>query len=362
MITSNCKTGCENVSTLTYQWNLFMFFQASPNDVQEKWIPYTNLTYVKGIRNSYNNYITINTNYFKNKINKGTDTSELTIGAEVFNSNPNVFRWKAQFSLLAVSKQNGIGNGASSLILQLNKIPYNGSCEISPDTGTSFSTIFKFKCQNWIDDDGFIVKYVFYAKLEGNPIESIIGFSKDGNFETEMPQGSDEDDFQMSLSVKVIDNDDGQNFYYFDDKIKSEPNMSAMGNLFDSLSGSGDISNAAKLFSGNPQQVTQNLASIAAALNTDAKLSNSSSNGDYNYDFNNLKCKFYEFYNKETSTDDQETARAKRSAVRDALINFVNSISISDVNSVQAQSSMLTQLTGNTAELSRDGTVIIFKI
>ncbi len=44
------------------------------------------------------------------------------------------------------------------------------------------------------------------------------------------------------------------------------------------------------------------------------------------------------------------------------MINFVNSISISDVNSVIAQSSMLTSLTGNTAELSRDGTVIIFKI
>lgn len=37
------------------------------------------------------------------------------------------------------------------------------------------------------------------------------------------------------------------------------------------------------------------------------------------------------------------------------MIKFVNGISISDVSSVKAQSSMLTGLTGETKEMSRDG-------
>ena len=54
-----------------------------------------------------------------------------------------------------------------------------------------------------------------------------------------------------------------------------------------------------------------------------------------------------------------EAARAARSAIRDSMINFVNGISISDINTVKAQASMITQLTGNTGELSRDGSVNI---
>ena len=44
-----------------------------------------------------------------------------------------------------------------------------------------------------------------------------------------------------------------------------------------------------------------------------------------------------------------------RAAIRDAMINFVNSISISDISSVKAQASMLTGLSGETTEMSRDG-------
>ena len=64
-------------------------------------------------------------------------------------------------------------------------------------------------------------------------------------------------------------------------------------------------------------------------------------------------------FNNNTQAD--ETAREARSAVRDIMINFVNGISISDINTVKAQASMITQLTGNTAELSRDGSVSIKK-
>ena len=54
-----------------------------------------------------------------------------------------------------------------------------------------------------------------------------------------------------------------------------------------------------------------------------------------------------------------EAARAKRSAVRDALIQFVNGLSISDIASVKAQASMLATVTGETKELSRDSSDMV---
>ncbi len=54
-------------------------------------------------------------------------------------------------------------------------------------------------------------------------------------------------------------------------------------------------------------------------------------------------------------TPEEEAGRARRSAIRDAMINFVNSISISDISSVKAQSAMVTGLSGETTEMSRDG-------
>lgn len=84
MITSFCRTGCQNVSTLTYKWNLFRFFKISEDDVQEKWVQFVNNTYVKG-----------------------DDTSELTMASDLFLTNPDVTRWKIEFSLEAISKQNG---------------------------------------------------------------------------------------------------------------------------------------------------------------------------------------------------------------------------------------------------------------
>lgn len=84
MVVSTCKVGCENVSTITYQWNLYRFFKISPDDVQEKWVQYVNKSYVKG-----------------------DDTSELTISSSVFTTNPDVEKWKVEFSLTAISKQNG---------------------------------------------------------------------------------------------------------------------------------------------------------------------------------------------------------------------------------------------------------------
>ena len=277
----------------------------------------------------------------------------------MFISNPFVTKWKAEFTLTAVSKQNGIANGASSIILQLNKLPYGGTCSVSPEEGASSQTTFTFNCLNWVDDDGTIIKYVFFASMFGTQIDACIGYAKDGIFITQLPQGSELDDYKMNIYVQIIDNDNGVTIFNFENQIKAEPNMTEISGIFDGLSG-GNTEVIGKMFGGSPQQVTQNLLSLSATLNTQAKAANSSSNGRNYFKLKKLNEYNLKYFSKGTSgnsTDVDEAARATRSAIRDSMINFVNGISISDINTVKAQASMITQLTGNTAELSRDGSV-----
>jgi hypothetical protein len=256
MITSYCETGCQNVSTLTYTWSLYRFFQISPDDVQEKWIQYVNTSYVKG-----------------------TDTAELTMASAMFTTNPDVKRWKIEFGLTAVSKQNGIANGASSLILQLNQIPYNGTCTVTPDNGTALQTLFTFTCKDWLDKDGTIEKYVFYSSLFGSEIDGNVGQTKTGVLTTKMPQGAEEDEWRMSIYVQIIDNDGGAAYYNFDNQMTIEPNMSRINDLFNGLLGAGDQTEINAMLSGTPQEMTQNMAALSAALNSMSKAANVSRNG-----------------------------------------------------------------------------------
>jgi hypothetical protein len=102
-----------------------------------------------------------------------------------------------------VHPRTGIGNGAASLIFLLNKIPYNGTCTVTPENGTSLQTLFTFKCQDWLDADGTIDKFSFYSRLDGVEIDTALGSSKSGELRTKLPEGADLDEYRMSLYVQV---------------------------------------------------------------------------------------------------------------------------------------------------------------
>lgn len=56
-----------------------------------------------------------------------------------------------------------------------------------------------------------------------------------------------------------------------------------------------------------------------------------------------------------------ETNRNERSKTRDALIKYVNNISISDMDSVRTQAGMLSMISRQTDEITRNSEVILFK-
>ena len=51
----------------------------------------------------------------------------------------------------------------SALDFIINRPPYNGSCEINPQNGTT-STLFTISCPDWFDEDG-IKDYSLYCML-----------------------------------------------------------------------------------------------------------------------------------------------------------------------------------------------------
>jgi polycystin 1L2 len=59
---------------------------------------------------------------------------------------------------------------------------------------------------------------------------------------------------------------------------------------------------------------------------------------------------------EELSEEEYEIERNARATVRDCMINYVNNISISDLESVQSQAGLLSSLTSSTDEMTRDST------
>jgi hypothetical protein len=89
---------------------------------------------------------------------------ELTILPNLFQSEPDIKKWKIDFNVLTTSYYGGTGFGKSSIIIGINELPTNGTCSISPLSGMTGNTSFTIQCTQWYDPDGYIAKYEYYCK------------------------------------------------------------------------------------------------------------------------------------------------------------------------------------------------------
>ena len=90
---------------------------------------------------------------------------KLALYPALFAAYPDVYFWKVEGSISVSNGVFGLANGASSLVLAINKNPSGGSCSISPLYGITMETVFRIECTDWPDPDGFIDKYEFYGNL-----------------------------------------------------------------------------------------------------------------------------------------------------------------------------------------------------
>ncbi len=68
------------------------------------------------------------------------NTKELVLEETLFSSNPSTVVWKIEFYLTATTPSNGIATGFSSMLIEINQLPTNGSCSVTPISGFSSNT------------------------------------------------------------------------------------------------------------------------------------------------------------------------------------------------------------------------------
>ncbi len=82
---------------------------------------------------------------------------------EMFSLYPDVSRWKIEFTATTSSLNGGLAEGSSSLVIEINQLPKNGTCTIFPMNGIAAVTNFTINCSNWVDEDGRIMRYEFFG-------------------------------------------------------------------------------------------------------------------------------------------------------------------------------------------------------
>lgn len=53
--------------------------------------------------------------------------------------------------------------GSTSIFLKINQKPFNGTCTVSPLVGFAMLTYFTITCKNWVDIDGYILRYEYFG-------------------------------------------------------------------------------------------------------------------------------------------------------------------------------------------------------
>jgi hypothetical protein len=88
----------------------------------------------------------------------GGTTTNFTSTNQLFlsNSQMNLWRFEVVYKFL-------LATSSSALNFIINPPPFNGSCSINPQNGTT-SSLFTISCPNWFDQDG-IKDYSLYSML-----------------------------------------------------------------------------------------------------------------------------------------------------------------------------------------------------
>jgi hypothetical protein len=181
----------------------------------------------------------------------------------------------------------GLMKSVGLVDFMINAPPSNGSCSISPLTGTT-TTLFTITCSNWFDEDG-IKDYLFYSKYlfsylfnkysffvsawtSDRSNRLMIGYTTLDSFEIRMPVN----DLNVSLiQLMVYVRDQYDCTTEFDlPSISIVPDINNIISLITTVESSdysGEISSnplIETLYSGNQNDICQVLTSAGQILNT----------------------------------------------------------------------------------------------
>ena len=179
VLESSCKSGCNDVIELNFLNKIFY-----RNSTETTW---TNL----------------DPSITKNLIYGETDY-EFTITSKLFSLFPNYIYWRVTIDIDVLYIGDDRAVGSTAMNIKINEKPYNGSCDVSPTSGFALSDQFLIKCKDWVDNDGFIVRYEYFAKYSDRSAPIAINYNPQGVLTTQLPQGLKKTLLSYSFLFKLL--------------------------------------------------------------------------------------------------------------------------------------------------------------
>ena len=149
---SSCFDTCQSLISIT--WNVYTGLTSGAN----KTVQWTKFNQSSAYQNIWFFGKDLSARDRKQKrALSGANTSNFTAAKDLFIANPQVPFWRFEVVYLFANETS-----TSALNFVINEPPANGTCAISPSTGTT-STLFTLSCPNWFDKDG-VGDYSLYSK------------------------------------------------------------------------------------------------------------------------------------------------------------------------------------------------------
>ncbi|CAF1347188.1 unnamed protein product [Adineta ricciae] len=285
----------------------------------------------------------------------GRNTRNLTIINEVFLSYSQYSYWRFQVDY----EFGSVRRSSSALNVVLNQPPVNGSCLIDPVNGTT-STLFNVNCMNWVDNDG-IKDYSLYVSTSNQSKEVLVAYSFISTFAVRFTSG-DEPSNELHVIVHVRDQFDCFTEFHLSSTIVVQADVTEMNRFMDEIQNSSSqlVNNpyVELLRSENQNVVGQVLSLFSNELNkiNEETIAEAVANGISSTDISvsSLQTLSKSLNTSSLSWSEYEKQVNYYANVREYLIGFVANLAITTSNSIELQSSTLSQLTKSTNQLTRN--------
>jgi len=251
ILDGSCTSGCESAAStgVSYAWRLYAAVRTGSKIT---WSP-----------------IVMPNNSFVS----GQEKNKIVLLPSFFAAYQEIsFQWKVALEISTSSRQNGQSSGFSSLVLAINQLPVNGSCSVWPTNGTAMLTEFDVSCSGWVDPDGGIQKYEFYASYLNveNSIPVGLGYNSIGSMASlRLQEGT------LKVWVRVKDVAGGSVDYTIEQVVCVEANEDIMDEL---MSWEFDVG---EWFAGSTQDILKMATAVVQTLNSvDSSLNSSNATVD----------------------------------------------------------------------------------
>ncbi|CAM4924059.1 unnamed protein product [Rotaria socialis] len=324
-----------------------------------------NCTSIKNIKwNIYKGSMNLSTDIVKwTQMNKsqdsfffGMNTSNFTAINKLFLDNSQVYYWRFEVVYTFVTKEISL----SALNFIINQPPENGTCSISPLNGTT-SSLFTINCLGWIDDDD-IKDYSFYGWTTDRTERIMLAFTTLPTLKIRLPAGNGNTSL-LVMMVHIRDMLDCMTEFYMEApvvildlteintliNVLQEPTKGATINPFVQLLASGYQNTVGQIIILIAQELNKmNKQNIETAVENgiSAASISVSSLGSARLHASSipLNMSVMNKYNEKLNI---------LTNVRNYLMMFITNMTITTVNSIKLQASILALLTEATNQLTR---------